>query len=149
MYIWFFPVIMNAYLTVVVFSCFFLLAGALIITVFLILIFFFKSFATVKIKCKQVKTPLTCKNTKKICIYNFVYPCNLSYVPYLCSILIFLFIQDYGKAGVTFDVCAAVVFFFLVFQSLAVLLEEKRNWSVNSIIRKLFCSQIGERRTFQ
>ena len=144
MYAWFSPV--NAYFTVVV--VFFVLAGALCIIIKAFS--YFKVLQIIRHHQNQVQANQNGIDMHKYkkSVFTILYILAifiLSYVPYLCSILVFNFIQDYGDAGVTFDVCATVVFSSSFFNPLLYYCRVKEiRESVKGIIRNLFCNRNGE-----
>ena len=77
-------------------------------------------------------------------LYNFAI-FVLSYIPYLCCIVVFHFFQDYEQSGAALNVCAAVVFSSSFFSPLRYYwrMKETRD-GVKSLMRKFLCKHNAE-----
>ena len=109
---------------------------------------YFKVFQIIRRHQNQVQSnesAIDMKNYKKsiVTILDIIAVFLLSYVPYLCCILVAYILQEYGTSiFAAFNFCAAVVFSSSFFNPLLYYwsIKEIRD-SVRSIIRKLFCKQ--------
>ena len=126
-----------------VFTAIFLFAAAL--CVFVTAFAYFNVFQIIRRHQNQVQTNENAIDMKKYkaTIFTIMYILAIfvvSYLPYLCSLLVFYFVKS-NKRLATYNICAAVVFSSSFFNPLLYCwrIKEIRD-SVRSIIRKLFCN---------
>ena len=127
----------------------FLLAGAVFVVV--MALSYFNVFRIIRHHQCQVQTNENAidieKYKKSIFTILFILAVFiLSYIPYICCMLVFLILQDYGISSMAvFNACAAVVFSASFFNPLLYYwrIKEIRD-SVRSLVRKLFCNDSGE-----
>ena len=107
---------------------------------------FFELYANSKVKYKQIKMPLTSKNTKSLFSQFILALFLLSYVPFVSCFLVVYLMDIFGtKPSIgAFNVCSAISYFSSFANPLLCYWRVKKvRDSVRRILRKYCCKETG------